>query len=493
MSQQGKNRMPSSAGNSYTSRYVRPVLLGLAALACLTTTALVLRAKSADGRAPRLHPVRAERRASVLSAPAAVDPGVRVGAAGAGGAIAGLTGSQRLFFQQGQIFFNAVATVTSSAPRARKGLGPRFNSNSCKSCHSQPVSGGTTPANNPEIAAGEADGATNTIPSFILPSGPAREARFTFMPDGVTPDGGVHDLFTIVGRSDARSGCAIAQPDFATAVATSNVTFRIPTPTFGTGLMEMIADKDILANMNSNLALKQSLGISGNTNNTPNGGLIARFGWKAQNPSMLIFTGEASDVELGISNEVIAEEREDDPNCATNGIPEDATNHIFPPSQTQLISMFMRFLDQPKPATPTTSTLNGQTQFNNVGCVLCHTTSFTTATSNIAALSHVQANLFSDLLLHHMGPGLADSVVQGNATGDEFRTAPLWGVGKRVFFLHDGRASDLVQVIQDHFSNAGVGQGGISYGASEANAVINNFNGLSASNQQDLINFLRSL
>ncbi len=106
----------------------------------------------------------------------------------------------------------------------------------------------------------------------------------------------------------------------------------------------------------------------------------------------------------------------------------------------------------------------------------------------MAALSNIQANLYSDLLLHHMGPNLADNVGQGAADGDEFRTAPLWGLGQRIFFLHDGRTADLVQTIQAHGSN-----GNRQYPSSEANGVVNNYNHLSTSQQQDLLNFLRSL
>jgi CxxC motif-containing protein (DUF1111 family) len=97
-------------------------------------------------------------------------------------------------------------------------------------------------------------------------------------------------------------------------------------------------------------------------------------------------------------------------------------------------------------------------------------------------LSNQAANLFSDLLLHHMGKGLADGITQGNAGPDEFRTAPLWGVGQRVFFLHDGRTSNLVDAIRAHKSHG-----------SEANKVIDRFNHLSVEEQQGIIDFLRSL
>src|SRR5262249_11260230 len=111
-----------------------------------------------------------------------------------------------------------------------------------------------------------------------------------------------------------------------------------------------------------------------------------------------------------------------------------------------------------------------------------------TGTSSSAALSNQPVNLFSDLLVHRMGPGLADNIVQGQAGPDEFRTAPLWGLGQRIFFLHDGRTTDLLEAIQAHKS---LGDG--VFASSEANAVIDKFNGLTDSQKQDVINFLRSL
>jgi CxxC motif-containing protein (DUF1111 family) len=121
-------------------------------------------------------------------------------------------------------------------------------------------------------------------------------------------------------------------------------------------------------------------------------------------------------------------------------------------------------------------------------CDACHTPVLQTGPSALTpGLSRQNAALFSDLLVHHMGSGLADNVSQGSSAGDEFRTAPLWGVGQRVFFLHDGRATPanggLLKAIQAH---AGPG--------SEANTVISIFNnGLTSQQQQDLLNFLRSL
>jgi CxxC motif-containing protein (DUF1111 family) len=129
------------------------------------------------------------------------------------------------------------------------------------------------------------------------------------------------------------------------------------------------------------------------------------------------------------------------------------------------------------------SIINGEAEFTDVGCASCHKSTFTTSTSSITPdLNNVTAKLWSDLQIHHMGTTLADNVAQGNAGGDQFRTAPLWGLGQRLFFLHDGRTSNLLQAISYHSSTG-----------SEANTVVLNFNALSVTQQQDILNFLRSL
>src|SRR5207249_9153122 len=145
-------------------------------------------------------------------------------------------------------------------------LGPRFNSNQCLSCHSQPSVGGSSPATNPLIRIATLEGARNVVPWFITHNGPIREARFKRNPDG-TNDGGVHNLFVITGRKDA-AGCKIAQPRFLPAGnpltgkgGNPNIVFRIPTPVFGAGLIEAIPDSAILANMKSQAHLKKPLGI----------------------------------------------------------------------------------------------------------------------------------------------------------------------------------------------------------------------------------------
>jgi CxxC motif-containing protein (DUF1111 family) len=128
------------------------------------------------------------------------------------------------------------------------------------------------------------------------------------------------------------------------------------------------------------------------------------------------------------------------------------------------------------------SVTRGNQVFSNVGCQACHTKTFTTEKSPLTGQSNVTIQPLSDFALHEMGVGLADGVSQGTANGNEFRTAPLWGVGQRIFFLHDGRTKDLHEAIQQHASRG-----------SEANAVINNYNLLSRDDKQALINYLRSL
>jgi len=430
--------------------------------------------------------------ALATTAHAQVDPGVRGGTAGAGLPFADLTNNEHAFFDAGQEDFEEAEGVG-------EGMGPRFNLDGCAGCHLQPAVGGTSPAVNPQIAVATAFGAQNTVPSFISLNGPVREARFKFNSDG-SRDGGVHALFTIRGRNDGTgdaSGCTATQDDFATQVARNNVIFRIPTPTFGAGLMEMIPDQTLINNVNASPNSKAAFGISGRLNRNGNDGTISRFGWKAQNESLLLFSGEAYNVEMGISNELFQVERDENASCQFASHPNDVTN-VDGPAPTDTVSaiekfaFFMRFLAPPAPSASvpggSSSISRGRALFSAVGCALCHTPTLRTGTSTVAALSNKDANLFSDLALHQMGPGLADNVLQGGARGDEFRTAPLWGLGQRIFFLHDGRTSDLRAAIAAHRSS-----GNSQFGPSEANTSVNSFNSLSSASRQDVLNFLRSL
>src|SRR5438128_796956 len=348
------------------------------------------------------------------------DPGVRGGPAGAGNSLTTLTTAQKAFFAAGQDAFVEVEGIGD-------GLGPRFNLDSCVGCHAQPAIGGSSPAVNPQVGMATAMGARNVVPSFIKKDGPVREARFKYKADG-SRDGGVHALFVISGRRDETgdaTGCSIHQEDFEAHVARKNVSLRIPTPTFGLGLIEAIPDAAILANHTASTAARATLGIggrpqrllpTGDPNRTGNDGTITRYGWKAQNKSLLLFAGEAYNVEQGVTNEVFPNERTE-AGCVFNGIPEDHTDFDTGASGDLVqFSMFMRFLAAPTPGPSTPSTTNGQKLFGTVGCGLCHTPRLVTARSSMPlALSNKDVDLFSDLLVHDMGSGLADGISQGSA------------------------------------------------------------------------------
>jgi len=446
------------------------------------------------------------------------DPGVQSGNRGTGVALASTLANDNpgilAFFNDGLARFQDVEAVSGGA---NNGLGPRFNSNSCSSCHAQPAVGGTGAATNPQFAfAGSSVAPKDATPSFITANGPTREARFPFFfnSNGTAntnaPNGGVEDLFTVSGRSDAGS-CSLPQPSFAAAQAANNIIFRIPTPVFGAGLIENLDDSTLLSNQKKNLS--NNFGISGTFNHNGNDGTITRFGWKAQNKSLHIFAGEAYNVEMGISNLLFTQDRplpgEDGngnsgltglpANCLNlsgSGYPEDSSNPASSGAavldDVSAFANFMRTLAPPPTGSvvlngntvSASSISNGAALFSSIGCATCHNTSpgSTQKSSITGGLSNAPVNAFSDIEIHHMGTNLADNVSQGGAGGDQFRTAPLWGLGQRIFLLHDGRTTSLLRAINDHASNG-----------SEANTVEQNFDNLSTSQQQDLLNFLRSL
>ncbi len=467
--------------------------------------------------------IRRERFASVLAmvvlflagmAFAQTDPGVQSASRGTGATIidpANDPNGFTAFFNDGLARFQEVEAVSNAD---NVGLGPRFNSNQCSSCHAQPAIGGTGAAVNPQFlftSNGVAPG--NTIPYFLTANGPTVEVRFPYFltasgaANTKAPNGGVEALFTVTGRPDAGS-CNLPQPNFSAAQAANDIVFRIPTPLFGAGLMENLDDSTLLINQAANLV--NHFGISGTFNRSGNDGTITRFGWKAQNKSLHIFAGEAYNVEMGISNQLFPQDRplpEEDQqgtglpasclNLGGAGYPEDVSNPNSTPNAAVLddvsaFANFMRFLAPPptggvilngQPVTAQ-SIANGSALFSSVGCATCHNpTPGTTQVSNFApALSNVPVPAFSDLEIHKMGTRLADNVSQGGAGGTQFRTAPLWGLGQRIFLLHDGRTTDLYTAIVDHKSTG-----------SEANTVVTHFSNLTTSQQQDLLNFLRSL
>lgn len=400
------------------------------------------------------------------------------------------------------------------------GLGARHNADQCFLCHAQPTLGGSggfivpnpgqgqpLPPENPMFRlVPHRFGKQNVVPAFEQQFGPIREVRFKRNPDG-TRDGGVHQLWVVRGINNdpTLANCSITQPDFAAQFAAGNLSFRIPLQMTGLGLIDSIQDREILAQHDATASARAELGIGGHPNRSGNDGTITRFGWKGQNKSVTMFAAEAYNVEMGVTNELFPTATEEDPNC--NGSHKPEPNDVTRTAQTDTgndgfnnplhiladwmqFTLLMRFTDGPQPdANPSPSARRGKQVFSDVGCDLCHTPQMQTApVMNSPVLENRPVNLFSDLLLHRMGPGLADDIIQGAAGPDEFRTTPLWGVGQRLFFLHDGRTSDLLIAIKAHASHAEHG-----FPASEANAVIDNFLHLPVAKQQEVLDFLRSL
>jgi CxxC motif-containing protein (DUF1111 family) len=439
--------------------------------------------------------------AVVMADNSPIDPGPRAGNAGAGARIAGLTVKEAKFFDAGVDEFLEVQSVDGGDGDSEEGLGPRFNSNSCVSCHAHPAAGGTSPPTNPQVSLAtlsmttqaQVDKVTQTVP-IISATGPVREVRFA-------TDGGVHALFTIAGLPGA-GNCAPSQPNFEAAAGggfPGILRFRIPTPLFGLGLIEAIEDATILKNVGTT----KQFDITGTANRNGNDGTVTRFGWKAQNKSLVIFAGEAYNVEQGVTNELFPDERgeggmPDSDQCyQVRHAPQDTVNYEDTQPQKVIDNVnafanFMRFLAPPVPVTSygnvtSAQIIAGAAAFEKAGCNICHIKSMPTGRHVTAALANKTVNLFSDLLVHDVGTG--DDISQGGANQNQFRTAPLWGVGQRLFFLHDGRTSDIVAAIKAH--------GG------EATRVINNFNGastgadapfnLTTEESLNLVKFLRSL
>ena len=429
--------------------------------------------------------------AGAATIPSNIDPGPRAGAAAAGGPLPGLGPDEIKFFKAAKAQFITIDSVTGSiGGESGSGLGPRFNGNVCSACHIFPAVGGSSPKVNPQVKMATLDGAKNSLPYFIMADGPVREARFVLRPNG-TPDGQVHQLFTIAGRTDA-PGCKAVQPNFSAQKALNNVALRIPTGLFGLGLIENVSDAALRQANADHAAQKRALSVEGHFNTNSNDGTISRFGWKAQDKSLLIFSGEAYNVEQGVTNEVFPNATDDNPTCRYTNGPEDGTffvNGIHSGSPSSDFSsaavnfaVFIRLSAPPKPAAATPAITSGQALFHSVGCESCHFDTLTSGTSIYTSQSNVTFHPFSDFEVHRMGVGLRDGISQGSATGDEFRTAPLWGVGQRNFFLHDGRTSNLVDAIKAHQSSG-----------SEANKVIARSNALTTAQARDLIAFLRSL
>jgi len=361
-----------------------------------------------------------------------------------GVSLPGLTSEERAAFQSGQAEFVAAESVA-------EGLGPVFNGTSCVGCHSTPTVGG---------------------------AGLIRDTRI-----GTLTNGTFNGLGNLGGSLlqkqgiGAINGCNVVGevvPAAATIVAD-----RRPTPLFGMGLVEATPDETFSA-----LAQAQSgndAGVSGRVNLVPDlvsGGMrVGRFGWKAATSNLVQQAAAAYLNEMGITTSLFPADSCPQGDCtqqACDGVPgiEDDGEGVM------AFATFMRFLAAPPEAKLTGQARAGENSFQQLGCATCHVATLTTGSSSVAALDHVSFHPYSDFLLHDMG-ALGDGIVQGQATGTEMRTAPLWGVSQQPFFLHDGRAATLAEAILAHDG--------------EARTARERFTALDSHNQQKVLDFLSAL
>lgn len=375
----------------------------------------------------------------------------------------GLNASQLDRFEKGKLIFNKPFSPA-------EGRGPIFNDGACNGCHNFPKAGG---------------------------SGSKFVTRFGVAATQSTPFDGLDNLGGSLLQAEANDpqNCAESVPPQANVVIT-----RTTPPCFGFGLLEAIPDADILANE----ANPPSPGISGKAHwvqplESPLGPQrVGRFGWKAQVATVLTFSGDASLNEMGLTNRLVGQENAPNGNqallaqCDTVADPEDGPDAEGFDAIDRMTD-FQRFLAAP-PQTPR-SGMTGETIFNSIGCADCHVREFTTGAAPESAFANKAIRPYSDFLLHNVGTG--DQIWQGMATGDEFRTTPLWGLLPRAqnSLLHDGSASgggggaaqNIDLAIQAHGNPSPTGV------PSEALQSVNSYNALSSTDRTHLINFLLSL
>ena len=234
---------------------------------------------------------------------------------------------------------------------------------------------------------------------------------------------------------------------------------RQTTPLFGLGLIEAISDSTILLNA----AIPRPDGITGRpsmvqdvVSGQPR---VGRFGWKAQQATLLAFSGDAYLNEMGITSRLFPQENAPNGNTDLLALfdnvadPEDVEDPETGKANIDNFTDFMRFLAPPPQLPLTLSAQSGQILFNGIGCAACHTPVMHTGANSVAALDRKPVRLYSDLLLHNMGL-LGDGIAQGSAHPREMRTAPLWGLRASAPYLHDGRAATVNAAIRAHDGEA---------------------------------------
>ena len=323
----------------------------------------------------------------------------------------GLTEDQLARFEEGETIFEGTFT-------AEQGLGPLFNAEGCAECHSEPTDGGAGAIKELHVSGLGAEGECDSLLDL---GGPVIQQRATpaLEAAGITSE-------PVPGEVSAQGQ-------------------RTTPDVFGFGLLDAVPDKTILALADPDD--RDGDGISGRAHRLP-GGHIGRFGRKAIGASLALFNEGAFRIEMGLTSEHEPLEN----SVAGAPLPEGVDPLAEPEltrETTAFVNDYVRFLAPPAPAAMTHKTWKGRWVFERIGCAACHVPSLRTGEHEVRALAHQEVFAYTDLLLHDMGPELAD-ICMGDASPSEWRTEPLMGLRHMQRFLHDGRASTVSDAILAH-------------------------------------------
>jgi len=371
-----------------------------------------------------------------------------------GGAISGLTAAQQAGFVDGKNEFQEVESIFPS------GLGPVFNEKSCSACHNVGGVGG---------------------------AGVQIETRAGKLTNGVfdplTSEGGsLFQHFGIGGQIQNRA--CTTQGEVVPADA-NVVAGRRTQPLFGLGLVDATPDATFQA-----LAASEPVAIRGTAPLVPNPAIghptVGKLGWKDQNPSLFVFSGDAYLNEMGVTNPLFPTENLPQGSAAMLAACDTVPDPDDDGGDVARFTRFMQFLAPPGRGGVTPQVTAGDALFTRLGCDGCHVRSITSGSNPVdvdgnpvAGLANVTYHPFSDFLMHDMG-SLGDDIDQGTGL-TKMRTQPLWGLRfeNPGALLHDGRAHSITEAVQKH---AGQGQ-----------AAASGFNTLSSGDKNNLLSFLASL
>ncbi|TCS43098.1 di-heme oxidoredictase family protein [Reinekea marinisedimentorum] len=411
-------------------------------------------------------------------------------------------------FSVGNSFFRNPWVIAPSSTTARDGLGPLFNTNGCQSCHIQDGRGhapesqtdnaismlirlSVAPESDLDIETQRLYGPLpepiygNQLQDLSVPGTPAEgkiETQWRYH-NFAYPDGK-----TITLKKPEFAIRNLAYGNFHTRLQTSA---RIAPQMIGLGLLEQISEADILANADPEDSNQD--GISGRANRVwdvrKQATALGRFGWKAGMPTLEQQNASAFNGDIGITSELFPADdcTRHQKQCLSQPNGSGAGGYELQPEVLTSVTFYTQHLAVPvQRNSQSVSVQHGYAQFEDIGCSSCHVSSFTTPKlADLPALSEQTIHPFTDLLLHDMGPGLADNREEFLANGREWRTPPLWGTGYHAevsgkqSLLHDGRAGSVEEAILWH--------GG------EAEQVKQRFVALPEASRQAIIDFVNSL